>query len=423
MTTTTLPDAAWRDAAGLARILAALGRDNMRVVGGAVRDALLGHHVTDIDIATTCLPHDVVAKLEAAGVKVIPTGIDHGTVTAISSGHSYEITTLRRDVETDGRRATIAYATLWQDDAARRDFTINALYADPISGEIYDYFGGLADLAAGRVIFIGDAATRIAEDHLRILRFYRFAARFGNDLDPVSHAAVVAARQSLKSLSRERICDELLKILALPDPRPIAAHMAADDIFGVLLPEIESVDSALGVLDRLIGNEQAVAGQGGIGGSEGSEGGAMAPSRAAALRRLAALLPADDAVAEQVASRLRLSKRQRTHLRLLSRHRTDQATGIRQLAYHLGMDAAWDLALLRGDVAQSLSDSQRLHGWQVPQLPLKGGDIVARGLARGPQVADLLKAVEAAWLAEDFPDQARVMALLDDKASAQQAMD
>lgn len=407
-----LPAADWRGADGLARILGALGRDHMRVVGGAVRDTLLGHHVTDVDIATTWLPHQVVEKLESAGIKTIPTGIEHGTVTAVASGKSYEITTLRHDVETDGRRATIAFASDWRDDAARRDFTINALYADPVSGKIDDYFGGLADLDAGRVLFIGDAATRIAEDNLRILRFYRFAARFGDTLDPISHAAVVAARQSLKSLSRERICDELLKILSLPDPRRIVGHMAADDIFGVLLPEMQPLDVALALLDQLVRNEQAVADQG---------TNSTAQAYVAGLRRLAALLPADDAAAEQVASRLRLSKRQRGHLRLLAVHRADGGVPIRQLAYRIGMDAARDAALLRGDRAGALADAQALHGWSVPDMPLKGGDIVARGLAKGPQVAELLKAVEAQWLAEDFPDQARVMALLDQKAVEQKA--
>lgn len=404
MTSAILPDAAWRHDAGLARILAALGGENMRVVGGAVRDTLLGHHVTDVDIATTWLPHQTMEKLQASDIKVIPTGIDHGTVTAVASGTSYEITTLRHDVETDGRRATIAYASDWRDDAARRDFTINALYANPVSGEIFDYFGGLADLDAGRVIFIGDAATRIAEDNLRILRFYRFAARFGDTLDPASHAAVVAARQSLKSLSRERICDELLKILSLPDPRRIVGHMASDDIFGVLLPEIESLDTALATLDQLLRNEQTVAEQG---------GGTDAPRGFTALRRLAALLPADDAAAEQVASRLRLSKRQRGHLRLLANHRADASSAIRRLAYHIGMDAAWDSALLRSDAAAAVADAQALTGWLPPELPLKGGEIVARGLARGPQVAQLLKAVEARWISEDFPDQSRVLQLLD----------
>ena len=253
-----LPDAAWRGRAGLRRIVAALGADAVKIVGGAVRDTLLGLPVTDIDLATPLLPQEVTRRLEAADIKVIPTGIAHGTVTAIASGDHHEITTLRRDVETDGRRATIAFADDWREDAARRDFTINALYADPLTGAVDDWFGGLADLQAGCVRFIGDAATRIAEDYLRILRFYRFAARFGDgNLEPVSHAAVTAARQSLKSLSRERIADELTKILSLPDPRAIVGQMAADGIFAVILPELDPTFAA--ALDRLLANESATA--------------------------------------------------------------------------------------------------------------------------------------------------------------------
>lgn len=391
---TVLPDAEWRDRPGLRRIVAALTADGgaVKAVGGAVRDTLLGLPVADIDLATPLLPQEVMRRLEAADIKVVPTGIAHGTVTAIASGDHHEITTLRRDVETDGRRATVAFADDWRDDAARRDFTINALYADPATGAIDDWFGGLADLAAGRVAFIGDAATRIAEDHLRILRFYRFAARFGRGaLDPASHAAVVTARQSLKSLSRERIADELLKILALPDPRAIVGQMAADSIFEVLLPELDTGFAA--ALDRLVANER-------------SAGAAAAP-----LRRLAALLPADAAVAEQVASRLRLSTRQRKHLAALGGHRTDVGRPIRQLAYAIGIDPARDVHLLAGDPAAV----EALAGWQIPGLPLKGGDIVARGIAAGPEVARILKAVEAAWVAEDFPGAARVAELVDQK--------
>ena len=391
---TRLPDAPWRDRQGLRRIVAALSADGgaVKVVGGAVRDTLLGIAVTDIDLATPLVPEEVTRRLEAAGIKVIPTGIAHGTVTAIASGDHHEITTLRRDVATDGRRATVAFADDWRDDAARRDFTINALYADPYSGEVDDWFGGLADLAAGRVAFIGDAATRIAEDHLRILRFYRFVARFGRGaLDPASHAAVVAARQSLKSLSRERIADELTKILSLPDPRAIVGQMHDDGIFAVLLPELDTGFAA--ALDRLLASEAAAG---------------IAP---APLRRLAALLPADAAIAEQVASRLRLSTRQRKHLAALGGHRHDVARPVRQLAHAIGIDAARDVHLLAGDPAavQALSD------WQVPQLPVKGGDIVARGIAAGPDVARILKAVEAAWVAEDFPGAARVAELVDQK--------
>ena len=395
---TVLPGAEWRDRPGLRRIVAALIADGgaVKIVGGAVRDTLLGLPVTDIDLATPLLPGEVTRRLEAADIKVIPTGIAHGTVTAIASGDHHEITTLRRDVETDGRRATVAFADDWRDDAARRDFTINALYADPDSGAVDDWFGGLADLNAGRVAFIGDAATRIAEDHLRILRFYRFAARFGRgELDAVSHAAVVTARQSLKSLSRERIADELLKILALPDPRPIVGQMAADGIFAVLLPELDAGFAI--ALDRLVASEHATMV-------------AVAP-----LRRLAALLPADAAIAEQVASRLRLSTRQRKHLAALGRSRADNARPVRQLAHAIGVDAARDVHLLAGDAASARTAVEELSGWTVPEMPLKGGDIVARGIAVGPEVARILKAVEAEWVAENFPDAARVAQLVDQK--------
>lgn len=395
---TRLPAAEWQDHPGLHRIVAALTADGgaVRVVGGAVRDTLLGLAVSDIDLATPLLPQEVVQRLEAADVKVIPTGIAHGTVTAIASGDHHEITTLRRDVETDGRRATVAFADDWQEDAARRDFTINALYADPADWQVDDYFGGLADLAAGCIRFIGDAATRIAEDHLRILRFYRFAARFGQgELDAASHAAVVAARHSLKSLSRERIADELTKIMALPDPRAIVAQMATDGIFAVLLPELDP--GFAGALDRLTDNEAAAA------------------AVPAPLRRLAALLPADAAVAEQVASRLRLSTRQRKHLAAIAAHRGDTARPARQLAHAIGVDAARDVHLLAGDPASAAAAAKALAGWEVPALPLKGGDLVARGIAAGPEVARILKAVEAAWVAEDFPGATRVGELADQK--------
>lgn len=392
---TVLPAAEWRERPGLRRIVAALTTDGgaVKAVGGAVRDTLLGLPVADIDLATPLLPTEVTRRLQAADIKVIPTGIAHGTVTAIASGDHHEITTLRRDVETDGRRATVAFADDWRDDAARRDFTINALYADVDSGALDDWFGGIADLDAGRVAFIGDAATRIAEDHLRILRFYRFAARFGRgELDAESHAAVVTARQSLKSLSRERVADELLKILSLADPRGIVRQMAADGIFAVLLPELEPDFAS--AFDRLIANEEASAA-------------VIVP-----LRRLAALLPADAAVAEQVASRLRLSTRQRKHLAALGRHRADIVRPVRQLAYAVGIDAARDVHLLADDAAAARAAVEALSDWTVPEMPLKGGDIVARGIAAGPEVAHILKAVEAEWVAEDFPDAARVAELV-----------
>ncbi|MGL3819869.1 CCA tRNA nucleotidyltransferase [Sphingopyxis sp. R3-92] len=391
-----LPDAEWRTRPGLRRIVAALSADGgaVKIVGGAVRDTLLGLGVTDIDMATPLLPDEVTRRLEAADIKVIPTGIVHGTVTAIASGDHHEITTLRRDVETDGRRATVAFADDWREDAARRDFTINALYADADTGAVDDWFGGIADLNAGRIAFIGDAATRIAEDHLRILRFYRFAARFGRgDFDAVSHDAVIAARQSLKSLSRERIADELLKILALPDPRMIVGQMAADGIFAVLLPELDA--GFADAFDRLLANEIETA---------------VEP---ASLRRLSALLPADPAIAEQVASRLRFSTRQRKHLAAVARHRTDTARPARQLAYEIGVDTARDVHLLGSNSASATAAVAALDGWEAPMLPVKGGDIVARGIGVGPEVARILKAIEAAWVVEDFPGDERVAKLVD----------
>lgn len=399
-----LPPAAWREAPGLKRIVAALLIDGgaVRYVGGAVRDTLLNLEVTDVDLATPLTPVQVAERLDAAAIKVVPTGIAHGTVTAVVDGDRHEITTLRRDVATDGRRATIAFADDWQEDAARRDFTINALYADPATGEISDWFGGLDDLKAGRVTFIGDAATRIAEDHLRILRFYRFAARFGKGpLDPVSHAAVIAARASLKSLSRERVADELLKILGLADPRAIVAQMAADGIFATMLPECDPEFSR--AIDRLVRNETAI------------------ESLPSSLRRLAALLGGGKDAAAQVAHRLRLSNRQRKHLVLLADQADAASRPVRQLAYDYGEDAARDIYLLYGDVASTTKAAEQLLDWEPPVLPLKGGDIVARGIAAGPEVARLLKAVEAAWVREDFPDGERVAALLNQNIGSSHA--
>ncbi|HEX7742924.1 MAG TPA: CCA tRNA nucleotidyltransferase, partial [Sphingobium sp.] len=244
-----LPDAEWRHRPGLDGLLTVLGADEglVRFVGGAVRDGLLGLPVSDLDIATVLEPAAVVNRLKAAGIKAVPTGIDHGTVTAVISGWPVEITTLRRDVSTDGRRATIAYTSDWREDASRRDFTINALYADPLTREITDFFGGVEDLDARRVRFIGSAAQRIAEDHLRILRYFRFLARFGRDEpDAEAYSACRAAANSLMALSRERIADELLKILAVASPLMSLRLMIDGDILLPVLPEIDHTG-----LDRL----------------------------------------------------------------------------------------------------------------------------------------------------------------------------
>ena len=236
-----LDAAKWRKKRGMTRLLAALGADEglTRYVGGAVRDDLLGLPVNDVDLATRIEPDEVIRRLEKARIKAVPTGIDHGTITAVSDGHPFEITTLRRDVSTDGRRATVAFTDDWKEDAARRDFTINALSADPMTGEIFDYFGGLDDLEQRHVRFIGDPLQRIAEDHLRILRFFRFHARFGRaSRTPRRSMPAPQRANDLMALSRERIADELLKLLGLPDPSSTVGSCSSADILKPVLPEI-----------------------------------------------------------------------------------------------------------------------------------------------------------------------------------------
>jgi len=378
-----LPAAAWTQREDLARLIAALGTGTSRYVGGAVRDTLLGLEVKDVDLATTLPPRTVMDRLDRAGIKPIPTGIDHGTVTALLPAGAVEITTLRHDVSTDGRRATIAYADDWRDDAARRDFTINALYVDPETLEISDFFGGLADLAARRVRYIGDARQRIREDHLRILRYFRFQARFGSQpADNEAEQACAELAATLKALSRERIGMETMNLLALPDPAPTVARMEELNVLAVILPEADPV-----ALAALVTQEQRQH---------------IAPDP---LRRLAALLPPDPQLAEQVASRFRLSGAQKKRLASAAR-RDDFEADARALAYRLGRDQALDRLLLTG------AETASLQGWDIPAFPLKGGDIVDRGVKAGPQVARILQAVEAEWVASGF-DDATVPALLD----------
>ncbi|PZP12084.1 MAG: polynucleotide adenylyltransferase, partial [Sphingomonas hengshuiensis] len=244
MSGVTLPEAPWRSRARLTALCDALGAaaGDARFVGGIVRDTLIGIAAHDIDIATRLPPTDVMARLRAAGIKAVPTGIAHGTITAVLPDGPVEVTTLRRDVTTDGRHATIAYTDDWREDAARRDFTINALYADPVSGTVFDYFGGLSDLTARHVRFIGDPLKRIAEDHLRILRFFRFLARFGDAPDADGLAACAMRANDLMALSRERIADELLKLFVTDRAPDIAALMIAHGIFAPVLPEVTSAN-------------------------------------------------------------------------------------------------------------------------------------------------------------------------------------
>jgi poly(A) polymerase len=363
------------------RLLDALGAGEglTRYVGGAVRDDLLDLPVSDVDLATRLQPQEVIERLEAARIKAVPTGIDHGTVTAVSDGHAYEVTTLRRDVATDGRRATVAFTAAWEEDAARRDFTINALSADPITGEVFDYFGGLEDLLAHHVRFIGDPLKRIAEDHLRILRYFRFHARFGSGKpDEAALEACTVRANDLMALSRERIADELLKLLSIQDPSITLTIMLGRGILKPVLPEIGR--NRIDDLKSLIAAEAAAG---------------IAP---AGLRRLSALLPRDSAVAEAVAARLKLSNKARKRLSCAAG--TDVEPTPEALSYRVGSDCAVDRLLLAGRP----DEASRIHKWHPPRLPISGGALIARGLTEGPIVARTLRQIEDRWIAAGFPE-------------------
>lgn len=382
-----LPSAPWTKRADLAELVSALGSDNIRWVGGALRDTLLGAEVSDVDAATVLLPEAVMERLAQAGIRAIPTGIEHGTVTAVLENGPVEITTLRKDVATDGRRATVAFASDWRDDAARRDFTINALYATPETGEISDYFGGLKDLSNRHVRFIGDAGERIREDHLRILRYFRFQARFGADLDQDAVNACRDLASTLTDLSRERVAKEMLLLLALPAPAETVELMMSLGVWKVIMPESGARD--LQRLRDVIKAETA------------------ADIPADPIRRLAALLPALPAIAAEVGTRLRLSNAERARLVCAAERSAQDAESPRALAYYQGRENAIDRLLLSG------ADISLLKDWSPPQFPLKGSVIIERGVPAGPDISRLSKQIEAQWVTEGFPDQTRILQILD----------
>lgn len=382
-----LPDWA-RSPEGLA-LLAALDAPagETRLVGGAVRDALIGAAGADIDLATRLSPQMVMARVKAAGLKAVPTGLAHGTVTAVGKTLTAEVTTLRRDVATDGRHAEVAFTDDWLADASRRDFTINALYAALPGGKISDFFGGLDDLAARRVRFIGAPSQRIAEDHLRILRFFRFSARFAAVIDADGLAACTLRANDLMALSRERIALELRGILSLPDPLAIMALMLEHGIWRPVLPEFAT--ERLPVLARTIAAEAAT----------------VLPRDWR--RRLAALLTPD--TADAVTGRLRLSNADRARVGLaVVPH---DGAMLLPLAWSIGAGAVVDRLLISG---QGGPEAAALAAWQRPRLPASGRDLIARGVVPGPEVARRLGAFERAWVAAGFPaDAAQVAVLLD----------
>jgi poly(A) polymerase/tRNA nucleotidyltransferase (CCA-adding enzyme) len=358
-----------------AAVLAAL--PGARAVGGAVRDALAGRPVHDVDVAAPLPPEEVAARLRDAGLKVFETGLAHGTVTAVLDREPVEVTSLRRDLETDGRHAEVAWTTDWREDAARRDFTINAMSLSA-AGELWDYFGGRADLAAGLVRFVGDPATRLREDYLRALRFFRFQARYGADgPDAAAVAAIRAAVPGLARLSAERVWMELKRLMQAPDPRGALALMAETGVLGAVLPEAADL-SRLGRLVVI--------------------GAPVAP-----LLRIAALLPAG--AVEAVAGRLRLSGEEREGLAdllgLPSPAPDDDEAALRRLLavrdHASVLDRAWLGEAARGGAGWEAL-RQRIAALERPVFPLQGRDALAIGLAPGPSVGRLLAALRAWWL-------------------------
>jgi poly(A) polymerase len=391
--------APWMAAKETTAVLDALeakgGPDCARFVGGCVRDAVLGRPVSDIDIATTLTPDQVTEALKGAGLRAVPTGIEHGTVTAVSGGKPFEITTLRRDVSTDGRRAVVAFTEDWTEDAERRDFTLNALYARR-DGEVFDSSGrGVEDARAGRIVFMGEPAQRILEDHLRILRFFRFFAWFGRgEPDAAALAACAEHKDAIANLAAERISAELLKLLGADDPRRAVRLMAQSGVLGVALPDAVALGRFEGLVE--IESEQLF--------------------ETDPVLRLAAMMPNDPNVAPVLAERLRLSNEHRDRIAdALGREPTIKswmsARETRRAVYALGHQAFRDRVKLAWSGASSTATAPQWRGlialgegWSAPAFPLNGDEVVRAGVPRGPMVGQVLKEVEAWWVDHDFID-------------------
>ncbi len=392
----------WMTAPATAAVMSALTMGDSTelvalFVGGCVRDSVLNRDVGDIDIATALAPEIVADRLARAGLKVVPTGLAHGTLTAVVEGQHFEITTLRVDVDTDGRRATVAFTDDWVADAERRDFTVNALFADS-SGAIFDPVGGLADLKAGRIRFVGDAEQRIREDVLRLLRFFRFYAQLGSP-PPDSEAIAACARLAdlLPSLSGERVAAELFKLLSAADPATTMTLMSANGVLQHILPEAKEIDR----LASLVTVEGIV-------------------EQADPIRRLAAGLKVDSPGADAIADRLRLSNTDRERLKRCiatgDRLSTDLSPNDRQTRlYRLGVDSWRDRALIdwAEEIALGTPQDRRTTDawrelydlpdtWTPPPFPLQGQDVLALGVEPGPNVGRYLGEAEDWWIAGGF---------------------
>jgi poly(A) polymerase len=404
-----LANAPWLTSGPTARVLKLLdgNGEEARVVGGAVRNALLNVPIGDIDIATTAVPAEVIRRAKAAGIKSVPTGIEHGTVTLVVETHPIEVTTLREDTETFGRKAKVAFGRDWVGDAHRRDFTINALSVGA-DGIVHDYTGGLEDIAARRVRFIGKPGQRIEEDYLRILRFFRFHAAFGTgELDRPGYLACIAARAGLATLSAERLRAEILKLLVTDGA--LGSVIAMID-GGLLLPVFGGIAygdalAAMMAAERKLG---------------------VAPD---AIRRLGALGVAVTEDARRLVTRLRLSNAEAKRLDSMG-HRwwrlagMDEARARRRL-YRLGEEAYRDRLMLAWARAGSNADPKPWRElallperWRPPKFPLKAADFIARGIAEGPMLGQVLTLAEDAWLAADFPLDGETIAAIADQAVA-----
>jgi poly(A) polymerase len=404
-------DAAWLRDGPLPRLLAVLDGESeeARVVGGVVRNHLLGEPIHEIDVATTAVPDEVVRRVTAAGFKAVPTGIAHGTVTVVVDGHPFEVTTLRRDVETFGRHARVAFGRDWRGDAERRDFTINALSATA-DGIIYDYVGGLADLDKRQVRFIGDARARIEEDYLRILRFFRFHAAYGRgEPDAEGLHACILARAGVEKLSRERVRTELMKLLVAPRATPTLVVMSE---CGLLLQVLGGVPYLAGF--EMMAKVEAAAG--------------VAPDPVQRLGALAVLIPED---AERLWQRLRLTNAERARLstmgglwRAFSPPHGEQAA--RALLYRLKRDSYVDCALLAWARSQASAHDEDWYAlatlpkrWAAPVFPLKAADFITRGLMPGPALGAAMRAAEQAWVAAGFPIEEEKLDVISSRAAAQ----
>jgi poly(A) polymerase len=393
-------DAAWLREPPLSDLLATLDRDGeeARVVGGAVRNALLGLPHGDIDVATTAEPPEVMRRAQAAGFKPVPTGIDHGTITVVAGGRPFEVTTLREDVETFGRHATVRFGRDWKRDAERRDFTMNALSLSA-DGTVHDLVGGIDDLKARHVRFIGDAAARIAEDYLRILRFFRFHAHYGaGDPDPAGLHAAIAARDGLARLSRERVRMELMKLLLAPRAVPALAVMAEAGLLGSVLGSVPYLASFANIVEA-----EAACG--------------LAPDAA---RRLAALGAWTVEDAERLWQRLRLTNAEHAQLAAMAdgwwRVSPAIGEGARVLIYRIGARHFAERALLAWarSPASAADEAWRElvtlpQRWTAPTFPLRAAHFIARGVEKGPSLGAALARAEEAWIAAGFPTERKAL--------------